>query len=77
MTEEAGQAAPTCPPHRWFIEAQNGPQGGTETWTCTQCNEVQTVVRGHNDAPKPPWTVGKATAGPPPAKPNDDEANED
>jgi hypothetical protein len=57
-----------CPPHRWFIEAQYGPQGGTETWTCTQCNEVKTVVRGHNDAPKPPWTVGKATASPPPPK---------
>jgi hypothetical protein len=56
---------PSCPPHRWFIEAQYGPQGGAETWTCTQCKETKTVLRGHGDTVKPPWTVGKASPQPP------------
>ncbi|HEX6513644.1 MAG TPA: hypothetical protein VF157_15175 [Chloroflexota bacterium] len=67
MPETPAEAA--CPPHRWFIEAQYGPDGGSETWTCTQCHETKTVNRGHGDVARPPWTVGKATSRRPESEP--------
>ena len=34
-----------CPPHHWFIQAQHGPQGTTENWTCGICSLVRVVDR--------------------------------
>jgi len=39
-------AKPTiCPPHRWVIELVRTDSGRAETWTCSQCGEVQLVER--------------------------------
>jgi hypothetical protein len=55
---ETDEPVPTCPPHRWFIEAEYKPEGSTETWTCAYCGETKLVTR-ERDLPKPPWVVGR------------------
>jgi hypothetical protein len=67
-TPAQAQDEEVCPPHRWFIVAEHNATGGTETWTCTRCNEIKTIDRAHGEAARPPWTVGKAAPRPPKAE---------
>ncbi|HLY65165.1 MAG TPA: hypothetical protein VKU60_06515 [Chloroflexota bacterium] len=64
MPEEQG--GETCPPHRWFIEAEYSLHGSKEIWTCSRCNEVKTVMREKSEPARPSWTVGRATPRPAP-----------